>query len=92
MHMAREQITMVPVQLETLTNEQRDAWDYYLEAKQALNTALNVNAPAGKKIVFTGKYNVLKIAMVSKAQPKAQTKAVSLGEWLNAQVDGGHNV
>ena len=79
--MAREQVTFSEVDMGTLTNEQRDAWDYYMEAKQALGIALNANAPQGKRVVFTTKYNVLKVALVSKAQAKADRPKIDLGAW-----------
>jgi len=79
--MAREQVQFTEVDMDTLTKEQRDAWEYYLEAKRLLGEHLNTSAPQGKKIVFTTKYNVLKVGMVTKASGKSKGPKVDLGAW-----------
>jgi hypothetical protein len=87
--MAREQVMFSEVDMSTLTNSQQEAWDYYMEAKQALGVALNASAPQGKKIVFTTKYNVLKVALVNRAQAKDNKPKISLGQWQDGQDQDG---
>ncbi len=80
--MAREQVKLVAVDTASLTQGQQSAWDVYLQAKRALGEALQTSAPSGKRIIFSAKYNVLKIGLVGKASEKSDKPAVSIADWL----------
>lgn len=90
--MAREQVTFVEIDTSTLAAEVQETWARYLEAKAALKAALNEHhAPKGKRLVFTEKYNKLKIAAVAQAAPKSASVA-SLADFLDGQAASGASV
>jgi hypothetical protein len=66
------------------------AWRAYLAAKKALGAELQYLAPPTKRLIFTERYNVLKIATVAKGKTKAAAgPAMSLDAWRKAQDEAG---
>ena len=81
--MAKEMVQFVEVAIDTLNAEQREAWDCLMEAKAAFKLTLQSLAPAGKRIVFSDKYNKLKIGAANMAQ--AKSAALTLAQWQEQQ-------
>jgi hypothetical protein len=64
------QIEFVQIDIGTLDEEQRVAWEFYLQAKAAFKQTLQSLAPAGRRVQFYEKYGtVLKIAITEGAAP-----------------------
>ncbi len=87
--MAREQVKLSPVDITTLTPEQQQAWAHYLSAKASLGAALQTSAPVGRRIIFSAKYNILKVGLVAKASEKSDKPAVSLADFLASKDANG---
>jgi phage regulator Rha-like protein len=85
--MAREQLTFTKVEIESLPTECQAAWAEYLKAKAQFKASLQQIAPAGKRVQFVEKYNELKLALSTIAQPKANAK--SLADFLSGAQDNG---
>ena len=83
--MAKEALTFIEVDIETLSPDQRAAWDHLMEAKAAFKVTLQPLAPQGRRVVFSDKYNKLKIAMTAMAKADAAKPKLSLSAWLDQQ-------
>ena len=81
--MAKEMLQFVEVAINTLSPEQHEAWLALMEAKAAFKDTLQSLAPSGKRIVFSDKYNKLKIAAATMASPKSA--ALTLAQWQEQQ-------
>lgn len=88
--MAREQLTFTKIEVTSLPEESQVLWAELIAAKAAFKASLQALAPAGKSVQFTDKYGELKIALATKAQPKAST--ATLADFLAAQSANGHAV
>lgn len=85
--MAKEQVRFVDVELGSLNAEQRAAWDTLMLAKAGFKATLQPTAPVGMRVVFSDKYNKLKVALV-KAAAEAKP-AMTLADYLtNSQAAG----
>ena len=71
----------VEIDPNSLPEAQKQAWEMFQEAKRLFNEALQVNAPAGSKIVFSDKRGKLSIATVKGATASAKPK-LTLAKYL----------
>ena len=83
--MAQEQIKFVEIEIGSLSTEQRAAWDMLMAAKAEFKATLQSLAPAGRKIVFSDKYNKLKIAVTAAPKANADKPKLNLSQWLDQQ-------
>lgn len=87
--MAREQITFTEIDPTSLSAEQQQAWQAFLAAKEAFKTTLQTMAPEGHRVLFSDKYNKLKLGMIKAAQTQAAKPQQSLADFLaSAQASG----
>ena len=84
--MAKEQVRFVDVELNSLNSEQREAWDALIEAKGAFKATLQSMAPDGTRVVFSDKYNKLKVAVVKAA---AERSTLTLADYLAQAANAG---
>lgn len=85
--MAKEQVQFVEVEIDSLSPDQRVLWNELVIAKKAFGASLQPMAPAGRRVLFSDKYNKLKIATVAMASASAKPK-LSLADWqaMNASI------
>ena len=81
--MAKEMVRFTEIDLASLNEEQAAAWDALMAAKADFKETLQSLAPVGTRIVFSDKYNKLKVAVVKAAAAAGQTK--TLAQYLEQQ-------
>ena len=89
--MAREQVQFAEIDPSSLTEAQQEAWKFFLEAKEAFKVTLQTSAPQGYRVLFSDKYNKLKLGLAKVAAQSTPKSVGNLGDWLAAQAASGRN-